>query len=112
MADEGASVIPVHTVMEVYRVAAGMPLVRVLPSARDEVNAASFHPFKVCGHVSDRPLPCFTSDVAALCLGLPRTSAGHSRPDSLLQQHVDATACWRPQNSDNVIQKHCIASHL
>ncbi len=47
MADEGASVIPVHTVMEVYRVAARMPLVRVLPSARDEVNAASFHPQKV-----------------------------------------------------------------
>ncbi|BDA46641.1 probable activating molecule in BECN1-regulated autophagy protein 1 at N-terminal half [Coccomyxa sp. Obi] len=46
VADAGASVIPVHTVMEVYRVAAGMPLVRVLPSARDEVNAAAFHPFK------------------------------------------------------------------
>jgi len=47
VADVGASVIPVHTIMEVYRVAAGMPLVRVLPSAQDEVNAAAFHPFKV-----------------------------------------------------------------
>jgi activator-of-BECN1-regulated-autophagy protein 1 len=47
VADAGASVVPVHTIMEVYRVAAGMPLVRVLPSAQDEVNAAAVHPFKV-----------------------------------------------------------------
>lgn len=47
VADAGASVVPVHTIIEVYRVAAGMPLVRVLPSAQDEVNAAAFHPFKV-----------------------------------------------------------------
>jgi len=35
--------VPVHTVLEVYRVA-DMSLVRVLPSMEDEVNAASFHP--------------------------------------------------------------------
>lgn len=39
--------IPVHTIMEVYRVGRAMQLVRVLPSAQDEVNAAAFHPFKV-----------------------------------------------------------------
>lgn len=47
VADAGASVVPVHTILEVYRVAPGMPLVRVLPSAQDEVNAATFHPFQV-----------------------------------------------------------------
>jgi activator-of-BECN1-regulated-autophagy protein 1 len=47
VADAGSSVIPVHTIMEVYRVGRAMQLVRVLPSAQDEVNAAAFHPFKV-----------------------------------------------------------------
>jgi activator-of-BECN1-regulated-autophagy protein 1 len=37
------SVVPVHTVLEVYRVA-DMALVRQLPSADDEVNVACFHP--------------------------------------------------------------------
>jgi hypothetical protein len=40
-------VIPVHTIIDVYRVGPIMQLVRVLPSAQDEVNAAAFHPFKV-----------------------------------------------------------------
>ena len=35
-----------HTVLEVYRVA-DMSVMRVLPSADDEVNAAAFHPFEV-----------------------------------------------------------------
>mmetsp|Transcript_1199 Transcript_1199/g.3966 ORF Transcript_1199/g.3966 Transcript_1199/m.3966 type:complete len:415 (+) Transcript_1199:126-1370(+) len=37
------SIIPVHTILEVYRVS-DMELVRVLPSAEDEVNVACFHP--------------------------------------------------------------------
>eukprot|EP00873_Tetraselmis_striata_P042308 jgi/Tetstr1/462572/TSEL_007558.t1 len=41
-ADRG-SIIPVHTILEVYRVS-DMSLVRVLPSADDEVNVAAFHP--------------------------------------------------------------------
>ena len=35
-----------HTILEVYRVS-DMSLVRVLPSAEDEVNAAAFHPHAV-----------------------------------------------------------------
>lgn len=35
---------PIYTVLEVYRVS-DMELVRVLPSAEDEVNVACFHPF-------------------------------------------------------------------
>mmetsp|Transcript_7806 Transcript_7806/g.18684 ORF Transcript_7806/g.18684 Transcript_7806/m.18684 type:complete len:729 (+) Transcript_7806:188-2374(+) len=42
---DGGSIIPVHTILEVYRVC-DMSLVRVLPSAEDEVNVATFHPFK------------------------------------------------------------------
>ena len=38
------SLIPIHTVLEVYRVS-DMQLVRVLPSAEDEVNVACFHPW-------------------------------------------------------------------
>ncbi|KAK1364947.1 hypothetical protein POM88_040508 [Heracleum sosnowskyi] len=45
--------VPVYTILEVYRVS-DMELVRVLPSAEDEVNVACFHPavklltFSVC----------------------------------------------------------------
>ena len=46
VADAESSVLPYHTIVEVYRVAPHMPLMRVLPSAADEVNAALFHPFK------------------------------------------------------------------
>jgi activator-of-BECN1-regulated-autophagy protein 1 len=35
--------VPVYTILEVYRVS-DMELVRVLPSAEDEVNVACFHP--------------------------------------------------------------------
>ncbi len=44
--DGTSSIIPVHTILEVYRVS-DMSLVRVLPSAEDEVNAAAFHPHAV-----------------------------------------------------------------
>jgi len=44
--DGTSSIIPVHTILEVYRVS-DMSLVRVLPSAEDEVNAAAFHPHPV-----------------------------------------------------------------
>ena len=37
------SIMPVHTILEVYRVS-DMSLVRMLPSAEDEVNVATFHP--------------------------------------------------------------------
>ena len=48
VADSGsASVVPVHTIVEVYRVA-DLGLECVLPSAEDEVNAACFHPLEVC----------------------------------------------------------------
>ncbi|MQM06323.1 hypothetical protein Taro_039144 [Colocasia esculenta] len=40
---DGESTIPVYTILEVYRVS-DMELVRVLPSAEDEVNVACFHP--------------------------------------------------------------------
>ncbi|KAG2599865.1 hypothetical protein PVAP13_5KG501000 [Panicum virgatum] len=40
---EGDNGIPVYTILEVYRVS-DMELVRVLPSAEDEVNVACFHP--------------------------------------------------------------------
>jgi len=40
---DGTSLIPVHTILEVYRVS-DMELIRVLPSAEDEVNVACFHP--------------------------------------------------------------------
>ena len=47
MADSAsASVVPVHTIVEVYRVA-DLGLECVLPSAEDEVNAACFHPLEV-----------------------------------------------------------------
>eukprot|EP00257_Ricinus_communis_P011980 XP_002533627.2 uncharacterized protein LOC8276127 [Ricinus communis] len=41
---DGETTSPVYTVLEVYRVS-DMELVRVLPSAEDEVNVACFHPF-------------------------------------------------------------------
>ena len=40
---DGGSCITVHTILEVYRIS-DMSLVRVLPSAEDEVNVACFHP--------------------------------------------------------------------
>ncbi|XP_050106274.1 uncharacterized protein LOC126585788 [Malus sylvestris] len=41
---DGDTTLPIYTVLEVYRVS-DMELVRVLPSAEDEVNVACFHPF-------------------------------------------------------------------
>jgi activator-of-BECN1-regulated-autophagy protein 1 len=38
------SLIPIHTILEIYRVT-DMQLVRVIPSAEDEVNVACFHPW-------------------------------------------------------------------
>ncbi|KAL9237735.1 hypothetical protein vseg_012249 [Gypsophila vaccaria] len=40
---DGENTIPIYTILEVYRVS-DMELVRVLPSAEDEVNVACFHP--------------------------------------------------------------------
>ncbi|XP_051133188.1 uncharacterized protein LOC127252870 isoform X1 [Andrographis paniculata] len=40
---DGDSTVPIYTILEVYRVF-DMELVRVLPSAEDEVNVACFHP--------------------------------------------------------------------
>ncbi|GMH20069.1 hypothetical protein Nepgr_021910 [Nepenthes gracilis] len=40
---DGETTIPIYTILEVYRVR-DMELVRVLPSAEDEVNVACFHP--------------------------------------------------------------------
>ncbi|KAJ3693138.1 hypothetical protein LUZ60_012233 [Juncus effusus] len=40
---DGDTTIPIYTILEVYRVC-DMELVRVLPSAEDEVNVACFHP--------------------------------------------------------------------
>ncbi|KAJ4722843.1 Transducin family protein / WD-40 repeat family protein [Melia azedarach] len=40
---DGEITVPIYTILEVYRVS-DMELVRVLPSAEDEVNVASFHP--------------------------------------------------------------------
>ncbi|RXH71316.1 hypothetical protein DVH24_018671 [Malus domestica] len=40
---DGETTVPIYTILEVYRVS-DMELVRVLPSAEDEVNVASFHP--------------------------------------------------------------------
>lgn len=47
LASDGRSIVPVHTILEVVRVSPAMELVRVLPSAEDEVNAAAFHPHPV-----------------------------------------------------------------
>ncbi|CAN4107116.1 unnamed protein product [Withania somnifera] len=41
---DGDTTIPIYTILEVYRIS-DMELVRVLPSAEDEVNVACFHPF-------------------------------------------------------------------
>ncbi|KAL0551276.1 hypothetical protein IC582_010362 [Cucumis melo] len=40
---DGETTVPIYTILEVYRVS-NMELVRVLPSAEDEVNVACFHP--------------------------------------------------------------------
>ncbi|KAF3335834.1 hypothetical protein FCM35_KLT20341 [Carex littledalei] len=40
---DGETTIPIYTILEVYRVS-DMELVKVLPSAEDEVNVACFHP--------------------------------------------------------------------
>lgn len=40
---DGTTVLPIYTILEVYRVS-DMALVKVLPSAEDEVNVACFHP--------------------------------------------------------------------
>jgi hypothetical protein len=48
---DGSTILPIHTIIEVYRVC-DMSLVRVLPSAEDELNVATFHP-----HPVSRPSP-------------------------------------------------------
>ena len=48
LASDGRTLIPVHTILELYRVS-DMSLVSVMPSAEDEVNAAAFSPLPVCG---------------------------------------------------------------
>ncbi|XP_050375456.1 uncharacterized protein LOC126792968 [Argentina anserina] len=40
---DGETTVPIYTILEVYRVS-DMELVRILPSAEDEVNVACFHP--------------------------------------------------------------------
>uniref|UniRef100_A0A0D6R7Y4 Uncharacterized protein n=3 Tax=Spermatophyta TaxID=58024 RepID=A0A0D6R7Y4_ARACU len=40
---DGTTTVPIYTILEIYRVS-DMELVRVLPSAEDEVNVACFHP--------------------------------------------------------------------
>ncbi|XP_024533598.1 uncharacterized protein LOC9636947 [Selaginella moellendorffii] len=40
---DGTTTIPVYTILEIYRIS-DLKLVRVLPSAEDEVNVACFHP--------------------------------------------------------------------
>jgi len=40
---DGTVTIPIYTILEIYKVS-NMELVRVLPSAEDEVNVACFHP--------------------------------------------------------------------
>ncbi|KAM2657535.1 hypothetical protein EV1_012885 [Malus domestica] len=40
---DGETTVPIYTILEVYRIS-DMELVRVLPSAEDEVNVACFHP--------------------------------------------------------------------
>uniref|UniRef100_A0A803Q4D9 Transducin family protein / WD-40 repeat family protein n=1 Tax=Cannabis sativa TaxID=3483 RepID=A0A803Q4D9_CANSA len=40
---DGEATVPIYTILEIYRVS-DMELVRVLPSAEDEVNVACFHP--------------------------------------------------------------------
>ncbi|CAI9776943.1 unnamed protein product [Fraxinus pennsylvanica] len=40
---DGDTTVPIYTILEIYKVC-NMELVRVLPSAEDEVNVASFHP--------------------------------------------------------------------
>ncbi|KAK3268211.1 hypothetical protein CYMTET_23274 [Cymbomonas tetramitiformis] len=40
---DGGHIIPVHTILEVYKVS-DMQCIRVVPSAEDEVNVACFHP--------------------------------------------------------------------
>ncbi|KAH9325537.1 hypothetical protein KI387_005715, partial [Taxus chinensis] len=40
---DGTDTVPIYTILEIYRVS-DMKLVRVLPSAEDEVNVACFHP--------------------------------------------------------------------
>jgi activator-of-BECN1-regulated-autophagy protein 1 len=46
LASDGRTLIPVHTILELYRVS-DMGLVSVMPSAEDEVNAAAFSPLPV-----------------------------------------------------------------
>ncbi len=46
LASDGRTLIPVHTILELYRVS-DMSLVSVMPSAEDEVNAAAFSPLPV-----------------------------------------------------------------
>ena len=70
VADAESSVLPYHTIVEVYRVAPHMPLMRVLPSAADEVNAALFHPFKAI------PQGCFF--IPLICaLNFPYAALSH-----------------------------------
>lgn len=40
---DGETTVPIYTILEIYRVS-DMELVRILPSAEDEVNVACFHP--------------------------------------------------------------------
>ncbi|KAG2721913.1 hypothetical protein I3760_02G104200 [Carya illinoinensis] len=55
---DGETTVPIYTILEVYRVS-DMELVRVLPSAEDEVNVACFHPSVGCGLVYGTKVPTY-----------------------------------------------------
>ena len=89
MADNGgASVVPVHTILEVYKVA-DMSLVRVLPSAEDEVNAAAFHPHEVRMHISCK---CF-GKTCRLCVGCFQQTRRSPWQPNMHLRWVKAVAC-------------------
>ena len=56
LASDGRTLVPIHTILEIYRVS-DMRLVSVMPSGEDEVNAAAFSPLPVGAATLPRSCP-------------------------------------------------------
>ena len=90
LASDGRTLIPVHTILEVYRVA-DMRLVAVMPSGEDEVNAAAFSPLPVRDGRPFGAEPCIHASSSTLALGL-LLLGGRQRVISCPRFHLPCSA--------------------
>ncbi|KAK9827688.1 hypothetical protein WJX81_000005 [Elliptochloris bilobata] len=106
MAEDGsATLAAAHTILEIYRVS-DMGLVRVLPSAQDEVNAAAFHPFPGGGIVygtKEGRLRILRH--AAGALGAPESEADRDASWRSLVDELDAADRGAELSEDDLLSE-------